>query len=165
MERPRLAKVLLNMISHDQAAIGHTKRFAIVRDRNAKRLNGIIAAFGWPDIAMVGLAGAEAAWLIAQHSDHNPKFQRRCLALIKRNIRRETSSRYQYAYLLDRILVNSGAKHQRFGTQLGQRSGGYMPNPPTRLRGARLDKLRESFGLPPLSEYIAAFERLYNRAA
>ena len=40
------------------------------------RLKAIVAAHGWPTVAQVGQDGADAAWLLAQHADKDPAFQR-----------------------------------------------------------------------------------------
>lgn len=47
-----------------------------------ERLKQIIAAQGWPTVTTAGRDGAEAAWLIAQHSDADPAFQARALELL-----------------------------------------------------------------------------------
>jgi hypothetical protein len=39
--------------------------------RNAKRLDEIVDAHGWPGKSLVGEDGAHAAWLIAQHAVHD----------------------------------------------------------------------------------------------
>jgi hypothetical protein len=44
--------------------------------KNAQRLKEIIKGIGWPTISKVGVEASWAAWLIAQHADHNPRFQK-----------------------------------------------------------------------------------------
>jgi len=39
----------------------------------------LVKKYGRPSSKFVGLAGESAAWLIAQHSDYDVKFQERCL--------------------------------------------------------------------------------------
>jgi hypothetical protein len=43
---------------------------------NLPWLKGVIAAHGWPGASLVGTDGAHAAWLLAQHADADPAFQR-----------------------------------------------------------------------------------------
>src|SRR5438105_10882637 len=50
---------------------------------NTDWLRGVIDEWGWPGRSLVGEDGAHAAWLLAQHSDHDPAFQRRCLDLLE----------------------------------------------------------------------------------
>jgi len=47
----------------DRAEMQQTNR------RNTARLKEIVSRYGWPTISMVGEEGAEAAWLLAQHSE------------------------------------------------------------------------------------------------
>ncbi len=47
---------------------------------NRERLREIIESGGWPGLSRVGADGAQAAWLIAEHSP--PEFQKDCLALM-----------------------------------------------------------------------------------
>lgn len=54
---------------------------AVDRD-NTAWLRGVVDATGWPGRSRVGDDGAVAAWLIAQHADQDPAFQRRCLDLV-----------------------------------------------------------------------------------
>src|SRR5688500_2512573 len=38
---------------------------------------------GWPRRSEVGDKAAQAVWLLAQHADRDPEFQRRCLDLMR----------------------------------------------------------------------------------
>jgi hypothetical protein len=58
---------------------GYRPHMAAVHEKNALRLQDIIAEIGWPTECWVGKRAAEAAWLIAQHSIAHPDFQRSCL--------------------------------------------------------------------------------------
>ena len=51
--------------------------------RHTSRLKAIIAQYGWPTYSMVGREGAVAAWLMAQHADHDVAFQQQCQLLLK----------------------------------------------------------------------------------
>lgn len=58
---------------------------AIVREADqlrTARLKEIIAEHGWPTITEVGLPATNAAWLIAQHSTHDPEFMAEVLDFI-----------------------------------------------------------------------------------
>jgi hypothetical protein len=43
---------------------------------NTARMKRIVAERGWPGRSLVGDDGAQAAWLLVQHADHDPAFQR-----------------------------------------------------------------------------------------
>ncbi|MEX2117516.1 MAG: DUF6624 domain-containing protein [Bacteroidota bacterium] len=58
----------------------------IVRDidqRNTERMKDIIQQAGWPGKSLVGEDGAEVAWLLVQHADHDIQFQKNMLPLIE----------------------------------------------------------------------------------
>jgi hypothetical protein len=58
----------------------------IVRDidhSNTERMKDIIQRAGWPGKSLVGEDGAEVAWLLVQHADHDIQFQKSMLPLIE----------------------------------------------------------------------------------
>jgi hypothetical protein len=50
--------------------------------RNTARMRAIVRERGWPGRSMVDEDGAHAAWLLVQHADADPAFQRTCLGLL-----------------------------------------------------------------------------------
>ncbi len=114
---------------------------------NRQRLKEIIQEHGWPGKSLVGADGANAAWLVVQHSDADVAFQRECLALMEAAPEGEVSPQ-DVAYLTDRVLVNEGKK-QRYGTQMGMN---FKPRPIE--DPDNVDKRRAEIGLPPLAEYV-----------
>lgn len=50
-----------------------------VDENNADRLKALVDEHGWLHAGRVGEDGAEAAFLLAQHADHDPRFQERVL--------------------------------------------------------------------------------------
>jgi hypothetical protein len=126
---------------------------------NTKRLGEIIERHGWPTYTLVGKDGANAAWLLVQHADSSPKFQRKCLDLMAKVPRVEISQK-DIAYLTDRVLLAEGKK-QVYGTQFTLVHGKCKPRP---LEDeASVDKRRKEVGLPPLAEYFKEAERFYTR--
>ena len=55
---------------------------------NLPWLRQVITDVGWPGKSLVGEDGAHAAWLLAQHADSDPAFQRRCLDLLTAAVER-----------------------------------------------------------------------------
>ena len=86
------------------------------RVKHTKILKSTISRLGWPTVPMVGAEASYAAWLIAQHSDYNLDFQKYCLSLMEEPYRLRLIDPVNYAYLIDRVAVNSG-KPQIYGTQ------------------------------------------------
>jgi hypothetical protein len=114
---------------------------------NRQRLKEIVKEHGWPGKTLVGADGANAAWLLVQHSDADVAFQKECLALMEAAGDGEVS-RQDVAYLTDRVLVNE-KKKQRYGTQMGMN---FEPQPIEDPEN--VDKRRAEIGLPPLAEYV-----------
>jgi hypothetical protein len=145
---------LLRRGEKDQAAIGALDFDAkeAVLAENVPWLKQVIADVGWPGIALVGEDGASAAWLLAQHADRDPAFQRRCLDLLVEAAARGEASWMHVAYLTDRVLLAEG-KPQEYGTQATGRDGRYVARD---LRDpAGVDERRAQAGLGPLAEYLA----------
>ncbi|HSJ51878.1 MAG TPA: DUF6624 domain-containing protein [Actinomycetota bacterium] len=110
---------------------------------------------GWPSFELVGEDGATAAWLIAQHADHDVEFQQEMLALMREALAAGQADPTEVAYLEDRVAVNTG-RPQLYGTQIRCRDGRPRPATPIADR-ARVDERRETVGLGPLADYFAEF--------
>ncbi len=124
--------------------------------RNTARLKEIVVKYGWPTNSMVGEEGAAAAWLLAQHADQDPDFQRRVLALMEILLPQGEVNRSQYAYLYDRT-----HRPQRYGTQGDCASPGKWE--PREIEDPEhVDERRASMAINPgkLSEYIQFISKL-----
>ena len=107
---------------------------------------------------MVGKDGAFAVWLLVQHADLSPKFQRKCLDLMAK-VPPDEISRSNFAYLTDRVLLAEGKK-QLYGTQFTLTNGVCTLRP---LEDeANVDKRRKDVGLPPLAEYLKEAAGFYS---
>ncbi|WP_198358225.1 DUF6624 domain-containing protein [Streptomyces fildesensis] len=127
--RPDLARDLLlrkqrdQELRHEWATSPRTARSPEVVDRaNTEALRRIIAEHGWPGHSLVGPEAADAAWLLAQHADHDHSFQWECLALLGQAARDGEATGQQLAYLTDRCRLNSQVP-QIYGTQYIVRNG------------------------------------------
>lgn len=122
-----------------------------VSEDNTTWLKAVVAEHGWPGVRMVGRDGADAAWLLAQHADHDLDFQRHCLALVEKAVEANDAFPRHVAYLTDRVLIKEG-KRQRYGTQFN----GSQPFPIE--APGDVDKRRAAVGLEPLAEYAKHFQ-------
>jgi len=145
---------LLRRVAADQEARHalDAEAMAAADGQNLSWLRQVIADVGWPGKSLVGEDGAQAAWLLAQHADSDPAFQRRCLDLLTAAAERGEATIVQQAYLTDRVLLHEG-KPQEYGTQAIARDGRFEPR---KLRDPdHVDQRRASVGLGSLAEYLA----------
>ena len=133
-------------------------RMKEVDDDNTKWLEQLVDSRGWPSKSSAGQDGANAAWLLVQHADGNPKFQRRCLDLMA-GLPRNEVSQSNLAYLTDRVLLAEG-KSQRYGTQFEVSGGRFKPRPIE--DEANVEQRRKEIGLPPMAEYAKLIEQVYS---
>jgi uncharacterized protein DUF6624 len=165
--RPDLAAELLRRMTEDQrlrALPAHQRtrdtgeRLRAIDAENAAALKRIVDEHGWPGHALVGEQGAKAAWLLAQHADSDPDFQRRACALLGAAVEAGDASPVDFAYLIDRLMIQDGLP-QRYGTQYVNDSAGLRPHPIE--DPDRLDQRRAAVALPPHAEYDATMRREY----
>ncbi|MFF4306909.1 DUF6624 domain-containing protein [Streptomyces sp. NPDC001601] len=158
MMNDELAGELHRRAERDQAA----RRLAVkTRDgRDMRRIDAdntawleqVISQRGWPGIALVGERGADAAWLLAQHADLDPAFQRRALELLKAAVEAGDALPRHLAYLTDRVLVTAG-EPQVYGTQYTDDGDGSNLRLQPVADPDRLDERRAAVGLEPAAEY------------
>lgn len=130
----------------EQALIG---QLAEVDLDNTRWMVELVQRQGWPTRSQVGEQAAHAAWLLVQHGDQDPAWQRRCLDLMRAALDDDVSP-VDVAYLADRVLLAEG-KPQVYGTQMRLTGGEYQPrnlwDPET------VDQRRATIGLGTLREY------------
>jgi hypothetical protein len=129
---------------------GYNPRMRAVHNDNAARLAVILDQHGWPGVPQVGEAGAQAAWLIAQHAIAQPAFQRRVLQSLEPAVRRGDVPALHAAMLEDRIRCFEG-RPQLYGTQFDWDAEGELS--PLPMDDPELvDARRRELGLRPLAE-------------
>jgi Family of unknown function (DUF6624) len=153
--RQDLREELLRRAEKDQAARrarDDWQRVVAVDAENLPWLKSLVDEVGWPGRSLVGEDGAHAAWLLVQHADADPAFQRRCLDLMTDAAERGEATRRELAYLTDRVLLAEG-QPQEYGTQMTGSADGWVPR---RLRDPdNADARRAAVSLGPVSEYRA----------
>ncbi len=131
---------------------GYHPEMEAVHLENAKLLERVIDAIGWPGRHALGDEGASAAFVVVQHAISRPDLQRRALALMLDAIPQGQANTLDAAYLSDRIAIFEG-REQTFGTQFDWDVNGQLSPSPT-CDPATLDDRRASVGLPPIAETI-----------
>jgi hypothetical protein len=137
-------------------------RMAEADAQNTMWLDEIIRQQGWPTKSLVGEDGAQAAFLIVQHSPA-PQFQKKCLELLERAVNQNEADIINLAYLTDRIRTFEG-KPQVYGTQ-GQTNADGLIIPFPIEDEEHVDERRKAIGLEPIAEYFKNMNESYKTGA
>ncbi len=123
---------------------------------NEIKAKAIINSYGYPGYDRVGET-SDNFWAIVQHCDDDIPFQEHVLALMKKEIAKNNASKRNYAYLIDRVLVN---KHQKqiYGTQVRFDTVTRKSAPFPLKYPKSVNKLRKEMGLESLKAYLKMFE-------
>ncbi len=124
---------------------------------NTWALKVLVTERGWPAASMYGEQAARDAWLLAQHADQDPAFQREVLGLMEPLVTKKEVRPEDYALLRDRVAVAEG-KPQRYGSQGRCVADGDWTMHPVE-DAARLDELRASVGLESSAVYDDSLDR------
>lgn len=131
---------------------------AVIDAQNQARLAAIVAQHGWPGVKLVGLSGADAAFLIV---DHAPvAYQKQYLPQLRAAAAARDALPMWPAMLEDRVNVNEG-RPQRYGTQLHKEPGaqGWLLHPI--VDELDVDDRRAEAGFEPLADYVKQFGVVY----
>jgi hypothetical protein len=126
-----------------------------VDEDNTRWLRTEVHRTGWFKASVYGDMAEGAAWLMVQHADRDPEFQREILALLEPLLATHDTAPQEYALLFDRVAVKAG-RPQRYGTQ-GKCTGTATWQESPVENEADLDKRRAEMSLPPMVEYRAGF--------
>ena len=143
---------LIKMADADQALRskdGAGEQIMAMDKKNTARMKAVVAKFGWPGIKLVGKHAATAAWLLVQHADADPTFQKACLDKMLAATKRKDVDPVNVAFLADRVALAEGKK-QVYGTQFVCDPGQFGPRPIE--DEAHVDERRASLGLESLAE-------------
>jgi len=133
------------------------RRMADVDADNTSFLKKIVAERGWPGRSLAGRDGAEAAFLILQHSP-DTTFQAKMLPLLEKGVASGEVEGQHLALLTDRVAVHRGQK-QVYGTQASVVNGRFVLDPIA--DSANVDARRAKVGMPPVAAYMRILDSLY----
>lgn len=123
---------------------------------NTNEIKAMLDGRGWFRDDLDGPNAGFYAWLITQHADLDPDFQRSALEMMEQVLDVPGFSKRNYAYLFDRV-AGKDQRLQRYGTQ-GKCVGPGLWEPNEMEAPAEVDIRRAEVGLSPLAVYIARFK-------
>jgi hypothetical protein len=143
------------------------RRMEEIDTANTAELKKLIEKHGWFRISEFGPEADNDAWLLVQHADRDPEFQRATLRLLEPLAAIDETDRSRFAYLVDRVALSfsdpANRKLQRYGTQL--RCTGKGQSEPWPVEDPdNLDQRRREVGLQPMAEYQKSFKDLCHDA-
>lgn len=155
-----LQKELEAMVKSDQVAASRWEpQWARFKDsvftQNKKQAEEMFRRFGFPGYQQIGEQGSRNFWLIVQHCDKYPEFQKKVLLSMDKEVKRNNADPNNFAYLFDRVQVNGGQK-QKFGTQVDydvEKTGRAFPKIGL-IDSAQVDIFRTRYKLGHLKEYL-----------
>jgi len=161
-----VAAVLAEMVAADQALRNQftgeddPALFAAIATADASntaRLKDLIARHGWITVSAFGPIASQDAWILAQHADADPDFQREVLALMAPLVPAGEVRPGDYAYLHDRVAAAAG-EPLRYGTQ--GRCEGEAWTPMALEDPEGIEARRAEVGLEPFTDYRATMDAL-----
>lgn len=127
---------------------------------NVAFVKSLISRGRWPLRSRDGEAATHDAFLIVQHADDDPGFQKHVLDLLGPVVARGEFPGNTYAALFDRVALAEG-RPQRYGTQFESGEGQCMTTSPIE-NPEDVDRRRAEVGLKPLAEYARKLSGLYH---
>lgn len=118
-----------------------------------KRIKQVFDQYGFTGFDLVGEEGSLSFWLLTQHSDHNPEFQKNVLEKMKIEVTKGNAKPSNYALLVDRVKLNTGQK-QIYGTQVDFNFEIAQAYPKNLADSSNVNHRRKSVGLEPLEKYL-----------
>lgn len=116
-------------------------------------LENIFNRYGFPGYDLVGKDGSHHFWLMVQHCDKWPAFQEKVLTAMKQQVDKKNADPKDYAYLTDRVLLNTGRK-QVYGTQVMYNVDSCQALPRPTQDSSMINQHRAAMGLESIEEYL-----------
>ncbi len=127
---------------------------------NEKQLQEIFKSKGFVGYDLAGKKGADNFWLLVQHCDHNPKFQKEVLKKMTLAVDQNNANPHNYAFLVDRVNINTG-KQQIYGTQVKYNTKIAQAYPLKLADSINVDRRRYKIGLKPLRLYLNEMTKMH----
>lgn len=139
--------------------------FREIDSQNTYDLKKLLKIYHWFTISEFGAVADNHAWLLVQHADLEPSFQKEILLILEKLLHLQDTKPTNYAYLFDRVAASwsneSERKLQRYGTQGKCIGPGIWEALPSE-EPEKLDQRRARVGLGTMEEYKLAFKDICN---
>lgn len=120
---------------------------------NCMLAQDILSEYGYPGFDLVGEQSSKNYWLIVQHCDTFPDFQRMVLKEMKKHVEVENAHGRNYAYLTDRVRINAN-QAQLYGTQVQYDLEKGIALPKDLEDSENVNTRRAAIGMESLEEYL-----------
>jgi hypothetical protein len=127
---------------------------------NQKRISEIFEKHGFVGFNLAGEDGSRNFWMIVQHSDHNPEFQKEVLIEMKKEVDKQNAISTSYGLLVDRVNLNTG-KAQVYGTQVTYNMNNGQAYPKKLKDSITVNERRKSIGLESIEEYLNGMSEMH----
>lgn len=165
-ERDMINKKLNNMVDIDQVASSPPngentklrkevwkKKQDSIYSNNKVIISEYFKKYGFLGFDRVGKEGSFNFWLLVQHCDKYPEFQKRVLKSMEIEVKKNNANADNYALLYDRVKINS-RKKQLFGSQVVYNEFGQAKPKNGLIDSVNVDLIRKKYGLEPLKDYL-----------
>lgn len=125
-----------------------------------KRIKEIFNKNGFVGFDLAGKEGSSNFWLLVQHSDHDPEFQKEVLKKMKIEVDKGNAQASSYGLLVDRVKLNTGEK-QIYGTQVAYNLKTGQAYPRKLADSATVNSRRKSIGLEPIEVYLNKMSEMH----
>lgn len=120
----------------------------------------VLDEHGWPGVSLVGRSASRAAARLAQHLEHAPALQRRCLRLLRQAAAEGEAVWSDVAGLTDAVRLAQG-RPQLYGSKFERVGDTLQPCPIEKL--AQVDWRRRQLGMEPLRRYAQRLQRRFTK--
>lgn len=179
LKYPKLIKILDSLVIPDQAIRNRHNElrkqgfiedstiikkliieWKMIDSLNTIESQKIFNQYGFLGFEEVGKAGSNNFWVLIQHTYKNPKFQETVLSEMKKHVERKNANGTDYAYLVDKTMINVG-KQQIYGTQMRRNKDTGITTPNNLFEPENVNKRRAEVGLDTIEEYIETLNKYY----
>ncbi|MDR2276180.1 MAG: hypothetical protein LBF27_35075 [Sphingobacterium sp.] len=160
-----LSRKLIRMATLDQeimqsppngirpASVQHMALIDSIAEANYTEIKIVFEKYGFPGFDIVGEEGSKSFWLIVQHCDKWPEFQKQVLKKMEAEVKKKNAHSTYYAYLVDRIKIRGGQK-QLYGTQVSYHTDTCQAYVSNVEDPDNINKRRKAVGLETIEKYL-----------